>query len=156
VGVVRSWLLTWWVDRRFPFNMIPLWAFFLVSLAVFIVGISYYPKDRPKLSFDRINGFLICVAIGFIAWLVLALGLTHTLYIGDFSVLRILGNAFSGRGLLELPVEAIDVFPTLGDTILIGYSLAFLFVLLASWRAFRSMPQKLQILIVGKPYPQWK
>ena len=156
VAFVRSWLLSWWIDRRFPFNVIPLWMFFLVSLAAFIVGIYYYPTNRPKLGFDRANGFLLGIAIGLIAWIVFALSLTHTFYIGDFNVFRIMQNFLSGRHILELPVETIDVFPTLGDTVLIGYVFAFFFLFLASWRAFRTVPKKRQILmVIGKPNPKW-
>ena len=132
VAIVRSWLLTWHLDRRFPLSTIPLWAFFLVSLAIFIIGIYYYPRNHPKLRYDKVNGFFICITIILITWVVLALSLTHTLYIADFNVVRILQNALSGMNLLELPIEAIDTFPTLGDTVFIGYSFAFLFLLLAN------------------------
>ncbi len=141
VVVVQSWLPTWWLDRRFPFNMIPLWAFFLVSLAASIVSVYYIPKNRPKLGCDKVNGFFVCTAIGLIAWILFAFSLIHTFYIGDFHVVRIIQNIFSGRSPLELPVEIIDVFPTLGDTVFITYSLSFFFLYLASWRAFRAAHQ---------------
>ena len=156
VVIVRSWLLTWWVDRRFPFCLIPLWAFLLVSTVLFMLGIFYYPRNRPKLAFDGINKFLICVTIGIFVWIAVAVGLTHVLYIGDFNVLQIIQNAFSGEPLLELPVETIDVFPTLGDTVLIGYILAFLFSFFASWRALRTVRQERQIFVLGKPKLQWQ
>ena len=153
--IVQSWLLTWWIDRRFPFCLIPLWAFLLVSIVFFVMGIYYYPRRRPQLHFDRINKFLICITIGVIGWIVLALSLTHWLYIGDFNVLRIIKNIFSGNDLLVLSVGAIDVFPTLGDTVLIGYMLAFFFLFLISWRAFRNVRQDGRILVLGRPNMQW-
>ncbi len=155
VAVVRSWLLTWWVDRRFPFCLIPLWAFLLASITFFIVGIYYYPRNRPRLAFDRVNKFLICVTVSIFIWIAMALALTHTLYIGDFSVIQIVQNAFAGEPLLELPVSTIDVFPTLGDTVLIGYITAFLFSSFLSWRALRTVHSK-QILVLGKTNGQWK
>ncbi|HJW97986.1 MAG TPA: hypothetical protein VJ529_02575 [Candidatus Bathyarchaeia archaeon] len=151
VAIIRSWLLTWWVDRRFPFCLIPLWAFLLVSTVFFMLGIYYYPRNRPRLAFDGINKFLICVTIGILVWIAVALGLTHVLYIGDFNVLQIIQNVFSGEPRLELPVETIDVFPTLGDTVLIGYILSFLFSFFASWRALRTVRQDRQIFVLGKP-----
>ncbi len=154
--VARSWLLTWWVDRRFPFCLIPLWAFLLASIAFLVLGIYYYPRNRPKVAFDRINKFLICITISIFVWILIALALIHTLYIGDFNVLQIVQNAFSGVSLLELPVETIDVFPTIGDTVLIGYILAFLFSFIASWRALRTVRQDKQILVLGKPNVQWE
>ncbi len=155
VAVVRSWLLTWWVDRRFPFCLIPLWAFLIASIAFFMVGIYYYPRNRPRLAFDRVNKFLICITISIFVWIATALALTHTLYIGDFSVMQIVQNAFAGEPLLELPVETIDVFPTLGDTVLIGYIVAFLFSLFLSWRALRTTHGK-QILVLGKANGRWQ
>ena len=115
-----------------------------------MLGIYYYPRNRPRLSFDGINKFLICVTIGILVWIAVALGLTHVLYIGDFNVLQIIQNVFSGEPRLELPVETIDVFPTLGDTVLIGYILAFLFSFFASWRALRTVRQDRHIFVLGK------
>jgi len=146
VVVFQTWLPTWWLDRRLPFRAIPLWAFFLVSLAASVISLYYYPKNRPKLACDRVNGFLVYVAIGFIAWFVFAFVLIHTFYIGDFYVVRVIQNIFSGKGILELPVRDIDLFPTLGDTVFIAYLISFLSLYLASWRAFRSAPQNMQIL----------
>ena len=156
VVVIRSWLITWWIDRRFPFCLIPMWAFLLVSIAFFLLGIYYYPRNRPKLHFDKINKFLICITISVIAWIALALGLTHTLYIGDFNVLHIIQNAFSGSDLLVLSWDAVDVFPTLGDTVLIGYILAFFFSSLTSWRALRTVRQDGRILVLGRPNMHWQ
>jgi len=148
VVLLQSWLPAWRLDRRFPFSMIPLWAFFLVSLATSVVSLCYYPKNRPKLTYDRVNGFLVCMAIGFIAWLVFGFGLIRIFDIGDFYVVGIIQNLFSGKSLLELDVWYIDLFPTLGDTIFIAYSISFLFSYLASWRAFRTAHQKMQRLII--------
>jgi len=147
VVLLQSWLPTWWLDRRFPFAMIPLWAFFLVSLATSVASLYYYPKHRPKLSYDRVNRVIVYMAIGLIAWIVFAFGLIHTFYIGDFYLVRIIQNIFSGKSLLELPVRDIDLFPTLGDTVFIAYSISFLFSYLASWRAFRTAHQNMQRLI---------
>lgn len=156
VAVVRSWLLTWWVDRRFPFCLIPLWVFLLFSIALLILGIYFYPNNRPKLRFDRINKLLIFITFGIFVWIILALSLTHTMYIGDFNVLHMLQNVFSGRSILELPLETIDIFPTLGDTILIGYILCFLFLFLASWRAFRTVRKTMHFFVLGKPNLGWQ
>jgi len=121
-----------------------------------MLGLYYYPRNRPKLTFDWRNKFLICITIAFFIWIALALSLTHIFYIGDFNLMCIVQNAFSGEhsfqvNILELPVDSIDVFPTLGDTVLIGYVLAFLFSFFASWRAFRTVRQKKQIFVLGKP-----
>jgi hypothetical protein len=148
VVILQSWLPTWHLDRRFPFSMIPLWAFFLVSLATSVVSLCYYPKNRPKLAYDRVNGFFVCMAIGLIAWLVFAFGLIRIFDIGDFYVVRIIQNLFSGKSLVELPVRDFNLFPTLGDTAFIAYSISFLFSYLASWRAFRTAHQKMQRLII--------
>ncbi len=148
VVILQVWLPTWWLDRRFPFCMIPLWAFFLVSLATSVVSLCYYPKNRPKLAYDKVNGIFVYMAIGFIAWMVFAFGLIHTLYIGDFYVVRVIQYIFSGKNPLELPVRDVDLFPTLGDTVFIAYLISFLFSYLASWRAFRTAHQKMQRLII--------
>lgn len=148
VVLLQCWLPTWHLDNRFPFSMIPLWAFFLVSLATSVVSLCYYPKNRPKLAYDRVNGFFVCMAIGFIAWLVFGFGLIRIFDIGDFYVVRIIQNMFSGKSLVELPVRDFNLFPTLGDTVFIAYSISFLFSYLASWRAFRTAHQKMQRLII--------
>jgi hypothetical protein len=148
VVVFQTWLPTWWLDRRLPFRLIPLWVFFLVSLAASVISLYYYPKNRPKLACDKVNGFLLYVAIGLIAWFVFAFCLIHTFYIGDFYVVRVIQNIFSGRSPLELPVRDIDLFPTLGDTVFITYFISFLSLYLASWRAFRSAHQNMQILVM--------
>jgi hypothetical protein len=88
------------------------------------------------------------MAIGFIALLVFAFGLLRIFDIGDFYVVRIIQNLFSGKSVVELPVRDIDLFPTLGDTVFIAYSISFLFSYLASWRAFRTAHQKMQRLII--------
>lgn len=156
VVIIQSWLLTWWIDRRFPFCLIPMWAFLLVSVAFFLLGFFYYPKNRPKLHFDKVNKLLICTLIGIVAWIGLALGLTHTLYIGDFNVFSIIKNGFSGTDLLVLSWDAVDVFPTLGDTVLIGYILAFFFSFLIVWRALRPVCQDGRILVLGRPDMHWQ
>ena len=148
VVILQSWLPTWHLDRRFPFSMIPLWAFFLVSLATSVVSLCYYPKNRPKLAYDGVNGFFVCMAIGFIFWLVFGFGLIRIFDIGDFYVVRIIQNLFSGKSLVELPARDFSLFPTLGDTIFIAYSISFLFSYLASWRALRTAHQKMQRLII--------
>ncbi len=147
VVILQAWLPTWHLDNRFPFSMIPLWAFFLVSLATSVVSLCYYPKNRPKLAYDRVNGFFVCMAIGFIAWLVFAFGLIRIFDIGDFWVVRIIQHMFSGKSLVALPVRDGNLFPTLGDTAFIAYSISFLFSYLASWRAFRTAHQNMQRLI---------
>jgi len=158
VVVLQVWLPTWWIDRRFPFKLIPLWAFFLVSLTACVVSLYYYPKNRPKLACDRVNGFFVYMAIGLIAWMVFAFGFIHTFYIGDLWVVSWIQNIFSGRSPLEYPVRHIDVFPTLGDTVFMAYSLSFLFLYLASWRAFRAARQNMQKpVIIGKSqYTHWE
>jgi hypothetical protein len=50
--------------------------------------------------------------------LVFCFGLLRIFDIGDFYVVRIIQNLFSGKSLVELPVRDIDFFPTLGDTVL--------------------------------------
>jgi len=145
--IFQSWLPTWRLDRRFPFALIPLWAVFLVSVAASVVSLYYYPKHRPKLSYDRVNGVFVCMAIGLIIWIAFAFGLIHTFYIGDFYVVPIIQNIFSAKSLLELDVWYIDLFPTLGDTVFIAYSISFLLLYLASWRAFRTAHENMQSVI---------
>lgn len=152
VVLLQSWLPAWRLDRRFPFSVIPLWAFFLVSLATFVVSLCYYPKNRPKLTYDRVNGFLVYMTIAFIAWLVFGFGLIRIFDIGDFYVVGIIQNLFSEKSLVELPVRDIDIFPTLGDTVFIAYSISFLFSYLASWRAFRAARQDVQRLIIVRSH----
>jgi hypothetical protein len=116
----------------------PALGFLLASIVFLVLGIYYYPRNRPRLAFDRVNKFLICITISIFVWIAVELALTHTLYIGDFNAIPIVQKAFAGEPLLGLPVETADVFPTLGDTVLIGYMLAFLFSLFAGWRAFEN------------------
>jgi hypothetical protein len=156
VAVIRSWLLTWWIDRRFPFCLIPLWVFLLVSIALFLLGIYFHPKYGPRLTFDGVNKILICVTMSIFVWMAIALCLTHVFYIGDFNVLQIIQNAFAGEYIMNLPISTIDAFPTLGDTVLIGYVLAFLFSFFASWRALRTMRWDNQILVLGKHSTHWQ
>lgn len=148
IVVFQTWLPTWRLDRRFPFSAIPLWAFFLVSLLASVISLYYYPKNRPKLACDRANGFFVYVAIGLIVWIFFAFSLIHTFYIGDFYIVDIIQNIFSGRGPLELSRGGIDLFPTLGDTVFIAYLISFLSLYLASWRAFRAAHQTMQIFVM--------
>ncbi len=88
------------------------------------------------------------MALGFIAWLVFAFGIIRIFDIGDFWVVRIIQHMFSGKSLVALPVRDANLFPTLGDTAFIAYSISLLFSYLASWRAFRTAHQKMQRLII--------
>lgn len=66
--VFQSWRLTWWIDRRFPFNMIPLWAFCLVSFAAWVISVYHViiiPKNHlVKLGCDRANVFFLYMVFG--------------------------------------------------------------------------------------------
>jgi len=58
---------TWQFDKRFPFDMIPLWAFCLVSLAAWLVSAYHVivtPKNHPKLGYDKVNVFSLYMAFG--------------------------------------------------------------------------------------------
>ena len=143
VVVLQSWLLTWHLDRRFPFSMIPLWVFCLVSIAVGISSLFYLSKvkNQPKLGFDKFNMFLIYMTVGLFVWIVIAISLTHTYYIGDFNVWSVLQAIFSGKvpiPFVEVPLESVDVVPTLGDSIFLAYGVIFILLYLANWRGLKT------------------
>ncbi len=139
VVVLQSWLLTWHLDRRFPFSLIPLWAFCLVSLVVGTLSLFYLFKEenRPKLGCDKFNISLIYMTMGLLVWIVIAIMLTHTYYIGDFNVWSVLQAVLSGKvpiPFLAVSVESVDVFPTLGDSLFIAYFAVFIILYLVNWR----------------------
>ena len=140
VDIVGSWRLEWWIDRRFPFNLIPLWLFAFVSAACFVFCIFLLWSNLPKgfkLRCDPINTLLLGYIIELFGWIIFAVYLIHKYYVGDFWVVRILENIFTGKNILELPTYDIDVFPTLGDTVIISYVLSFILLYIASWRALK-------------------
>lgn len=143
VGVLQSWLLTWHLDRRFPFSMIPLWAFCLVSIAIGIASLFYLSKakNQPKWDFDKFNKFLIYTSVGLFVWIIIAIMLTHTYYIGDFNLWSVLHAIVSGKApipFVEVPLESVDVVPTLGDSIFIAYGAIFVLLYLANLRGLES------------------
>lgn len=143
VVVLQSWLLTWHLDGRFPFDIIPLWAFCLVSIGAGFLSLRYYRRapNQPKFGRDKFNMILIYATMGSIIWIFVAIMLIHTYYIGDFNVGNVLLAIISGKAPLpfvELPLQSVDVFPTLGDSIFIAYSLSFVFLYSASWRGIKA------------------
>jgi hypothetical protein len=143
VVVFQSWLLTWHLDRTFPFNMIPMWAFCLISTVAGFLSLRYYRRapNQPKFGYDKFNIYLIYATMGSIIWIVVAVMLIHTYYIGDFNIGNVILAIISGKAPLpfvELPLQSVDVFPTLGDSIFIAYLLSFVFLYLASWRGIKA------------------
>ena len=138
VDLIGSWTLTWWIDRRFPFSMMPLWAFTTVSVAALFLCLFLAWINRPerfRLLCDKINWCLCILIIGIFAWMVLLVSLIHTYYIGDFCILRFIPNVIAGRYPFDIPFSEVDVFPTFGDTVIISYLLSFLLLYLANWHA---------------------
>lgn len=154
VVVIQSWLLTWHLDRRFPFSMIPLWAFCLVSIAAGTISMyacTQKTEYQPKLGCDKFNTFLIYMTIGLFVWIMIAIGLTHTYYIGDFNVWSVLQTILSGKVPIPfeaVPRESVDIFPTLGDSLFIAYLLSFIFLYLANWRGLKA--QSASLIGVGE------
>jgi len=142
VDIKHSWDPNWWLDRRFPFNLMPLWVFVAVSLIIFLLSVFFTWISKPegfRLRCDWVNKALLYVAAGMFVWIVWALNIVHTYYIGDFWVVRILENIWKGKDILALPISDIDVFPTLGDTIIIAYILSFLLFYIAAFRAYKKI-----------------
>lgn len=152
VVVLQSWLLTWWIDRRFPFRLVPLWVFCFFSLVVGALSLYYWRKvDRqPKLGCDKFNIFLIYGTMGLFVWILIAISLTHTYYIGDFNVWSVLQAVLSGKDpipFIEVPRESVDVFPTLGDSLFISYFLSFIFLYIANLRGLRkNVPAQREVI----------
>lgn len=143
VVVLKSWLLTWWIDRRFPFRLVPLWVFCLASLGVGALSMYYWSKveHQPKLGCDKFNIFLIYGTIGLSVWILIAISLTHIYYIGDFNVWSVLQAVLLGKDpvpFVEVPRESVDVFPTLGDSLFIAYFLSFIFLYVANLRGLKA------------------
>ena len=143
VVVLQSWLLTWWIDRRFPFRLVPLWVFCLVSLGVGALSLYYWGKaeHQPKLGCDKFTIVLIYGTMGLFVWIMIAISLTHTYYIGDFNVWSVLQAVLGGKDpipFVEVPRESVDVFPTLGDSLFISYVLSFIFLYVANLRGLRN------------------
>jgi hypothetical protein len=93
------------------------------------------------LGCDKFNIFMIYASMGLLIWIVIAIMLTHTYYIGDFNMLSVLSAIFSGKEpipYVAVPRESVDVVPTLGDSIFISYGFIFLFIYLANWRGFKA------------------
>ena len=155
VDVVRSWRLDWWIDRRFPFNLIPMWFFLALSIAVLTLS-SFYrwanSVERLKLRYDRTNYFLFLLTLILIVWIILCCHIVHTYYIGDYWLPAIIQNILEGKDILALYWYQIDVFPTLGDTIIIAYVVSFLMLYTAYYRAIRHATQKKYRLIKNKGF----
>ena len=144
IEIQHSWLPTWWLDRRFPFNLTIMygiimfsWWTFLISTGLTVVGYFFdEERKRPLKLFDKLNIFLFCAWFGLLIWFAWSIYLLRAYDIGDFWVVRIIQNILTGRNPRELPRYDIDVFPTLGDTVIISYIVSFIILYTAAFRAF--------------------
>jgi len=138
VDVVGSWRPEWWIDRRFPLNLIPMWFFASLSICLLIITAFFAWFYRPRnfrLRYDFLNVLLLSLTLGFIGWILMGLYLVHTYYIGDYWVVQILDNIWNSRNILSLPAYDIDRFPTLSDTIILSYLASFGLLYFANYRA---------------------
>ena len=136
--VIESWRPEWWIDRRFPLNLVPLWFFASISFCLLIITAFLAWLYRPhnfKLKCDSMNILLLSLTLGFIGWIVTGLYLIHTYYIGDYWIVRIIDNIWSGKNILSLPTCDIDRFPTLSDTVILAYIVSFGLLYLVNYRA---------------------